>query len=299
MFGKRLKNRRKKREKHILDVKVHSEYQMRERIERGTILLMSIVVLAVLGFGFYWLTKFAANRFFYDNPNFAITQIEVETDGHLTRDQIVKLANIRSGQSVFAVNLQEIKRDLELDPLIERAEVGRELPNRIVILVTERVPLAMICVQPVSASASRLRPIVFYVDKYGVVMQAYALKSPRPLPALTGIRLADLRVGKPIQSPQVFAALDLIKQLEMSRVGIRLDVERIDLSRSDTITVVTRSGEAIAFDPDNISQGLRRLGLILADAERNGLALTTVDLTVQQNVPVTFRPAEGVRRKHL
>jgi cell division protein FtsQ len=274
---------------------VHSEHQTRERIERGTIFAAVVIALGLFGLALYWLIRFTADRFFYHNPDFALTQIEVETDGHLTRDQIVNLAGIRRGQSVFEVNLPQAKRDLELDPLIECAEVAREMPSRIRIVVTERVPLAQICVQPFGRNKSRLHPIVFYVDKHGVAMQAYTLKSPRLLPALTGVRLADLRVGKPIQSAQVFAALELVRQMELSRVGARLEVERIDLSRADALTAVTRNGETIAFDPQRVTQGLRRLGIILADVERSGMALSTVDLTVQQNVPVTVRPPNSGR----
>jgi len=290
MFGRKQKNRRKKREAHILDVKVHSDYQTRERVQRATIFLSILILIVLLGFGIYRMGKFATRVFFNENPKFAITQVQVESDGHLSHEQIVNLTNIKIGQSVFTVDLQQVKRDLELDPLIERAEVTRELPGRIHIAVTERVPLAQICVQPYGNGRSNLRPIVFYVDKYGVIMQAYALKTPKPLPALTGVRLSDIRVGKPIQSPQVFAALQLIKELELSRVGVRLEPERIDLSRADALTIVTKNGETISFAPDKTSQGLRRLGIIMADAERNGVALNSVDFTVQQNVPVTFRP---------
>jgi hypothetical protein len=160
--------------------------------------------------------------------------------------------------------------------------------------VTERVPLARICVQPFGTQRKGpLDPVVFYVDKHAVVMRAYPLKSNKPLPALMGVKLADLRVGKPIQSPQISAAIELLQQMELSRVGVRLDPERIDLSRSDALTVVTRNGETISFDPSNVSQGLRRLGVILADAQRNQAAVRTADLTVQQNVPVTFREMQG------
>lgn len=300
MFGRRPRNRRKKREAHILDVKIHSDYQTRERVQKASIFLTVIIVLGLVSFGLYRGGKFAMRKFFHENPRFAISQVEVETDGHLTRDQITNLAGLRTGQSVFAVDLQQVKRDLELDPLIESAEVGRELPNRVRIVVKERVPLAQICVQPFGTERkSRLTPIVFFVDKHGVVMQSYVLKSPKPLPALTGIKLSDLRVGKPIQSPQVTGALQLIQELELSKVGARLDMDRIDLSRTDMVTVFTRNNEVVSFDPANISTGLRRLGLIMADAERNNLALNTVDLTVKQNVPVTYRPKDPVKTKNL
>lgn len=282
-----------------MDVKVRSDYLMRQRVQHVSVFLLVIIVLGLIGYGLYRVGRFSINRFFYQNPTFAIHDIDVETDGHLGRDEILRLAGILPGESVFSVDLKLVKRDLELNPLIQHAEVGRELPNAIHVKITERVPMAQIFVQPFgSQRRGRPDPIVFYVDRFGVVMLASAydanVKTVKPLPALTGVKLKDIRVGKPIQSPQVTAALELLQELELSAVGARLEPEQIDLSRSDSITVLTRRGETILFAPDGISQGLRRLGVIMADAQQNQLALRTADLTVQQNVPATFQLLQNV-----
>jgi cell division septal protein FtsQ len=293
MFRRRPRNRRRKRPDYILAVKVRSDYQARERTRKGAVFLIVAAVLGMIAFSAYRLTQFSTRKFFQENPNFAIRDIHVQTDGHLPREQVVKYTGIHLGQNVFSVDLQEVKRDLELEPLIESAEVRRELPGRIWINVTERVPLAQICVQPFgSERKSQPDPITFYADRHGVVMPAFKLQSPKPLPALTGVRVSDLRVGKPLQSPQVLAALQLLKELELSTVGARLEPERVDLSRADVLVVVTRKGETISFDPEKISIGLRRLGVIMADAQRSQMDLRTVDLTVQQHIPVTFREVE-------
>ena len=298
MFKRKPRNRRRKREEHILDVKVQSDYVTRERIERVIVFVSGALIVGLLGFGLYWLTKFTAGKFFFDNPNFTIAHVQIESDGHLTREQILRRTNIRAGQSVFEVDLQQVKRDLEIDPLIERAEVTREMPSRICIAVTERVAIAQVCVIPFGRD-KHAKPVVFYVDRYGYVMRPHPLKSQKPLPALTGISLADLRVGRPIRSPQVYAAIELLNSLELSQVGVRLEPDRIDLSRADSLTLTTRTGETIAFDPQRIPQCLRRLGIIMADVERSGVALNTVDLTVQQNVPVTVRALDSGPAKNL
>lgn len=279
----------------MLDVKVRSDYVWQERIQRLVVFGVVGLLIALVVFGVYRVGRFAMRRFIYENPTFAIHQIEVETDGNLGWQQVTRLGGLEAGQNIFSVDLDRVKRDLELNPLIAAAQVEREWPNRVRITLHERVPMAQICVQPFGeARRGKPDPIVFYIDKHGVIMAAAqynaSAKNLRPLPALTGVKLADLRVGKPVQSPQVYAALELLREREVSTVGVRLDVERIDLSRSDTLALITRTGETISFDPRHVTQGLRRLGVIMADAQRNQLALLTVDLTVQQHVPVTFRP---------
>lgn len=279
----------------MLDVKVRSDYVWQERIQRLVVFGVVGLLIALVVFGVYRVGRFGMQRFIYANPTFAISRIDVETDGNLGWKQITQLAGIEAGQNIFSVDLDRAKRDLELNPLIAGANVERQLPNRVRITLHERVPMAQICVQPFGeARRGKLDPIVFYIDKHGVIMAAVQYntnaKNLKPLPALTGVKLADLRVGKTVQSPQVYAALDLLRELEVSTVGVRLDIERIDLARPDTLALITRTGETISFDPRHVTQGLRRLGVIMADAQRNRFALLTVDLTVQQHVPVTFRP---------
>src|SRR5512145_750684 len=101
MFKRKPRNRRKRREEHVLEVKVHSDYQRQLRIQYATVTLTVLLVLGLVTFGVYRLGKFATRKFFHENPRFAIATIDVQTDGHLTREQIVGLANIRTGQSIF------------------------------------------------------------------------------------------------------------------------------------------------------------------------------------------------------
>src|SRR6185503_12176777 len=129
MFRRRPKNRRKRRDDYILDVKVRADYRQRERMQRITVFLIVVTVFGLGGLAICRLTQFSTRKFLHENPNFAIRQIEVESDGYLTREQIISSTGIQPGQSVFAVDLKEVKRDLELEPLIESAEVARELPS--------------------------------------------------------------------------------------------------------------------------------------------------------------------------
>jgi cell division protein FtsQ len=95
-------------------------------------------VLAAIGgtayAGYHWVTT---------SPRFAITQIAVQGNHHLTGDQIRAALPVHVGDNLFATNLGTVHSALRTNPWIADAEVHRMLPHTIVIDVREHVPAAL------------------------------------------------------------------------------------------------------------------------------------------------------------
>ena len=284
-------NRRKRREQYLLEVKVHTEARTRQRVRWLTALSAAAVVLGLTGYGMWRVAKFAAAQLVFENPRFAITQLTVETDGGMTPAQVLQFAGVRFGQNIFAVDLAQVQRNLELIPLVQRVEVRRMLPQRLHLRVSER------------AAVARLRPAnrelsdtVFFVDRAGVVMKPLKLANgavlqPQmagPVPVLTGVTVADVRVGRPVESEQIYRALELLNRLEQTAAGTLLEVEQIDLSKPRHLTVTTKQRVQVRFDVQEFPPQLRRLNAILSWAQQRQKTVATVDLTVSRGVPVTF-----------
>lgn len=104
--------------------------------------LPAMVGLAVLGAigGSAW----AGYRFVTHSPRFAIDQIAIRGNHHLTADQIRALLPIHAGDNVFATDLGSVTRELRANPWIERADAHRELPHAIVVEVRERDAIAAV-----------------------------------------------------------------------------------------------------------------------------------------------------------
>jgi cell division protein FtsQ len=284
-------NRRKRREKYLLDVKVQTQSRLRHRLRLVAIVLLILAALMLTGGGLYWAVRCVTAKLVYADPHFAIAQIVVDGDGSLTPERVVRFAGVRVGQNIFSLDLDQVERSLETIPLVRRVEVRRVLPNRLFIRVEERIAVARLQVpghEPGDAP--------FLVDRTGVVMKPLRLadgtvlqpQMPRKLPVLTGVTMADGRVGKRVESEQVYCALELLDKLEQSAAGSMLEVERIDLSKPRLLVVTTRQQSVIRFDVDEFPQQLRRLGVILTWAQQRQKAVQTVDLTVNRGVPVMF-----------
>jgi cell division protein FtsQ len=271
-----------------LDVKVHTEGRTHRRLTRigGGLVVVGLVALS--GFGLYRGGKWAADRLVFENPRFIVSQIEVRNTGVLEAPVIARFAGVAVGQNLLAVDLEEARRQLELVPLIRRAQVRRVMPARLVIEVEERIPVARLG----DGGAGR-----FYVDRSGVVMKPIKLADGTvvephgqgPLPWITGVPIAQVQVGRRVELEAVYRALALLEQFSLSPVGTWVEVERVDVSKPGRLTVVTTQGMVAQFDAaEDLTPAVRRLGAILWWAQQRQKAVRTVDLTVSRAVPVTF-----------
>jgi hypothetical protein len=111
---------------------------------------------------------------------------------------------------------------------------------------------------------------------------------PRPVPTLTGVPFADLRVGRQVESEQIYRALELLDKLDQAVAGSLIEVEQIDLSKPRQLVLTTRQHTQVKLDVEDFPQQLRRLGVILRWAQQRQKAVQVVDLTVNRGVPVTF-----------
>jgi cell division protein FtsQ len=287
----KLGNRRKRRPEYLLDVKVQTRGRALKRLR--TVLMVAVVLgLCLLTcYGLYRLVKVTADRLVYRNPRFAIQQIVVDNDGVLTPERVVQFAGVQIGQNLLSLDLGQVRNNLEMLPLVRSVEVRRLLPNRLFIRVEERAAVARLRVP-----TRELAESVFFIDRAGFVMKPIKLadgtllppQMPRPVPALTGVSLADVRVGRQVESEQIYHALELLDKLDQAMAGSLMEVEQIDLSRPRELVLVTRQHTQVKLDVEDFPQQLRRLGVILRWAQQRRKPVQVVDLTVSRMVPVTF-----------
>src|SRR5437867_8802006 len=220
-------NQRRKRNQYLLDVKVQTERRTRQRLRWVSALTAALAVMTLTGFGIYRLVKYTMTKLVHENPRFAITQIIVEDDGALTPQQVAAFAGVAVGQNLLSVDLNRVRRNLEMLPLVRRVEVKRMLPEKLFIHVDERIAVA------------RLRgpgDAELLIDRSGFVMKPIRLtdgtvvkpQSVGPLPLLTGVSVADVQVGKPVQSEQVYRAPELLDRLQQALAGSFMGVEPVE-----------------------------------------------------------------------
>jgi cell division septal protein FtsQ len=289
------KNRRLHRH-HVLDVKLRSDKVHASRVRLARV---SFIVLFCTFFGLYLLWKtgeVALNTFVYDNPDFAIQTLDVQTSGKIAQEQLQRWTGVKLGANLIALDLAEVKRRLEMVSAIDSVSVERVLPHTLRVRVTERDVVAQVNV-PHTDAAGGISVSVYQLDPDGVVVQpldprvcTVPLAQVNPqLPVITGVNYFQLQAGRRLESAQVQAALRLVTLYDRSPMAGLVDVQRVDISQPRVIVVTTGQGTEVTFGLDDLEHQMRRWEGIYQQYSRQPRAMAAIDLAVMQNVPIRWQ----------
>src|SRR5690349_18812818 len=117
---RKTKNRRFERDS-VLEVKMHSKHVRAARMRWVSRTLAWSLGMGLAIFGIWRGTDWAVDEFVYRNPTFSIQEIDVQTDGLLSREQLREWTGVKPGDNLFAVDLQNVRRFLRLNSLIQEA----------------------------------------------------------------------------------------------------------------------------------------------------------------------------------
>src|SRR5438445_157763 len=129
--NRRVSNVRHRRQQHLLDVKVRSRRVTQHRIRRALVVLSRVVLLAGLCGAVYVGGREAAKRLFFENRDYQLKTIELQTDGTLQREHVLKVADLQEGENIFSVNLARVHDRIQQLPQVDEVQVVRKLPTEI------------------------------------------------------------------------------------------------------------------------------------------------------------------------
>lgn len=294
MLFKRKKSNRRFKHAFVLDVKLRADQIRQRRFRFVTGLLTFVFVTAFVVFLIWRGGGWLLDKFVFKNAAFALETIEVQTDGVIASDALRRMAGVKPGDNLLALNLSQVKRELERVPLIQAAAVERVLPRTLRLRVVEREPVAQVIV-PVAQPAGGA--YLYLLDAAGFVMpQLGRAVSNEPqsqpheqLPVLTGMNTVELRPGRQVESPQIHAALRLLVEFNGSLMAGLADVRRIDVSSPDILRVTTGQGSEITFAVGaNPALQLRRWRVVHDQGQRASKAIAALDLSITNNIPARW-----------
>ena len=121
-------------------------------------------------FGLAYFIFLNARNMVHADPYFQVEKVTVFPSGVLTNLELKFLEEEARGKSLLDIDLKKISRNLERNPRIRRAEVNRNLPHEVNVLLQTRAPLLEIQSQPGGK---------FYVIADDQIILAH-LDSPKP-----------------------------------------------------------------------------------------------------------------------
>jgi cell division septal protein FtsQ len=287
-IGGRRRNRRFGERVHLLDVKLRASQARAARLRVFGAGVAVVFSLVAAWRGGQWLL----DSLIYKNDAFAIQQIEVQTDGVLTSETIRRWAMVRTGQNLMALDLARVQRDLEMQPPVQFAAVERVLPRTLKLSVTEREPVAQTLLTLGRADGG-VEQVIFDFDEDGYTLKPLDPRwraTPPPagerLPILVDVPAGEVQLGRQTESPQIRGALQLISELDHSPMAGMVELHSINVGVPEILQVTTSQGAQITFSLNHFDAQLRRWRLIHDQFQKWGRTITSLDLSISNNLPV-------------
>ena len=115
---------------------------------------------------------------------FGARQLTIEGMQRLTREQVARQAGVYPGVNILSANLTLARKRLRAHPWISEAEVSREIPSGLTIVIKEHTALAMVDLGQ-----------KYLINTDGEVFKVWEPSDPHNLPLVSGLNLSDLTVS--------------------------------------------------------------------------------------------------------
>jgi cell division protein FtsQ len=238
---------------------------------------MHLFVLALLG---VMVTgAFIGARIWRDDLQ--VRQVGIEGVRIVPSADIFHLAAVPMDRRLYDVPLSEVRARVRQNPFVKDAAVLRDPPDRIVIQVEERVPLAVIVTNR-----------MYYVDTEGMVLPLVRSDSVFDLPVITGAaNLQQCETGKRLSHPAIREALLLVRAAQLLDDGMYRRISEIHIEPSGDLFMYTAdAGVPVVLGHGDMTSKLEKFHEFWTTfvTTRGAQALASVDLRFADQVVVRW-----------
>lgn len=158
--------------------------------------MLSVILLALT-----FSSKYLYNRL-CQCDFFQITAVKIDGNRMTSKEQITALSRVDIHSNLLAINVSLVVSLLESHPWIARAEVVRDWPNRLIIHLKEKSPVALL----------NRESGLFYLDPKGEIIAAADSSQELDFPVITGLENFPFNMADTGKIPlPLLNVLDLLK----------------------------------------------------------------------------------------
>jgi len=213
---------------------------------------------------------------------FVLRHVRVEGNVRYTDQQIAAQAGLHHGQSIFALDQQQVARSLQAGSLLILESIYVDYPSTLILHVRERAP---------RAALSR-NGLYVLIDEINVVLEIDGALDPRlNVPVITGLEVIRDDVGMPlaVRTPtQLIAMNEILNELELQ--GVTALVSELNVANLDNLYLVTNPGLIVELgDSEEMELKIGMMRAVLEQLAHMGMYVGSLDVSV----PYTADYLEG------
>ena len=196
------------------------------------------------------------------DPYFRVREVEVEGSRKIPKETLLSLTVMEGMPNLFSVNLKEVVKRLESHPWIEQVRVRKVFPNKILIQIEERKPMAIIQLEE-----------LYYIDTKGVIFSPVGDRDEYNYPYLTGLTRQVLEKD-PVEAKRlIMKALELLRIVDQEKVPPLEEISEIHMEKTFGIQCFTKAeGVEVKMGWEDFGEKLKRLSLIWSDLRKRGFS---------------------------
>ena len=226
-----------------------------------------------------------AYSYVLSDPAFRVHDMVVRGCREVTEQEVIAGAALAPGQNLFSISLQKVAHRIEKNPWVKEVRIGRELPNRLVMEVQERVPLALV------EKNHRFK----IVDRDGIIFKDLGRNDNSDLPILTGCYKDEVVVQSDLFG-KTLALLTYLSDTKHNVIGYD-NISELNLDEIFGLSIITNTGFCLAMGFDDYQNKLRFLPSVLEGLRKRSVSMGLLHIDLRDPAKVTVR--DGIRMTPL
>jgi cell division protein FtsQ len=214
-----------------------------------------------------------------EDPFFRMREIEVKGCRRIAQETILALTQVKGMPNLFSINLKEVAKSLESHPWIDHVGVRKVFPNKILVQIEERKPIAILQLEE-----------LYYIDTQGIIFSPVGDRDEHDYPLLTGLTRQFLERDPAKAKSLMMKGLELLRIAEKEKGFFLQEISEIQMEKNFGIKCFTRTeGVEVEMGWDQFEEKFKRLSLIWLDLKKRGFSAALIDCSDLQRMVVRRR----------
>lgn len=220
-------------------------------------------------------------------PLFNISEVVIKNSGsNITDDEVLKLAGVREGKNIFSFRLAESIQAVEFHPWVKAVSMRRQLPDRVVMEIEERTPLAIVAMGS-----------LYYLDKDLEIFKKVMPWDSINFPVITGLTLREAIENGPEMKRELKKADEIMRLAARSSVLPLERISEIHIDRTIGVEVWTaREAVKIRLGDSGFHKKWTELERVIIELDENMEKVALLDMNCEGRVTAKLKQGYQVAR---
>ena len=202
-----------------------------------------------------------------EDPYFRVREVQVEGGQKIPKETLLSLTAVEGMPNLFSVELKEVVKRLESHPWIEQVQVKKVFPNKILIQVEEKKPMAIIQLGE-----------LYYIDTKGEIFSPVGERDEYNYPYLTGLTRQVLEKDPAEAKRMINKALEFLRVVHQEKIPPLEEISEVHMEKAFGIQCFTKAeGVEVKLGWEEFGEKLKRLSLIWSDLRKKGCSAVSID----------------------